>query len=186
MQVLTALAAATDSATGTNCQLQQTAGADAIFQRLCVVAATDTVERLRLQALQALAGAHLFLAVRGLFVCVCCTHHFAKLTVTEPPLTTQLSAAGPTENAWTGMHHASTAIKLQALSKKATLRVLVPASNTPQQQQPAASAAQPPAKKQKQQEQQSQSQGDTTGLLDAATGALVHGTEDDVPRVSKS
>jgi hypothetical protein len=33
-----------------------TAQVDAIFQRLCVIAATDTTAKLRLQALQSLAG----------------------------------------------------------------------------------------------------------------------------------
>lgn len=34
----------------------RTGEVDAIFQRLCVIAATDTIAQLRLQALQALAG----------------------------------------------------------------------------------------------------------------------------------
>lgn len=80
-----------------------------------------------------------------------------------------------------GLHHTSTAVKLQALSKKATQRLLLSSEAAAQlQQQSSRKSQQPPAKKQKQQPQPEQ--GDE-GLLDAATGAFVHGTEDDVPRV---
>lgn len=88
-------------------------------------------------------------------------------------LTTACSAAcGCT----TGFHHASTVIKLQALSKKATLR----GAAAQQHQQ----AAPPPAKKQRQLAQPDRPSTADAGLLDAATGAFVHGSEDDLPRVS--
>lgn len=82
-----------------------------------------------------------------------------------------------------GLHHASTTVKLQALSKKATQRLLLTSEAAAQlQQQSSHKRQQPPAKKQKQQQQKQQEQG-VEGLLDAATGAFVHGTEDDLPRV---
>jgi hypothetical protein len=80
-----------------------------------------------------------------------------------------------------GFHHASTAIKLQALSKKATLRSTLTNTSAAGAQQQQHKGQQPPSKKQKQQQQPPEKV--DTGLLDAATGAFVHGTEDDLPRV---
>lgn len=69
---------------------------------------------------------------------------------------------------------------MQALSKKATLRVALPSTAATQQQHHV-------GKKRKQlqpQHAQQQWEQPDAGLLDAATGALLHATEDDFPRVS--
>lgn len=86
-----------------------------------------------------------------------------------------------------GFHHASTSAKLQALSKRAVRRSSIPAPSTAAaapQQQAQHKGQQLPTKKRKQHQQQQQSPEQAEeGLLDAATGAFVHGTEDDLPRV---
>lgn len=141
--------------------------ADAVFQQLCVVVATDTLAQLRIQALQGFAGEPAAAHMHALMLA------FLRPNQTCRPFLLHA-----------GLHHASTAIKLQALSKKATLRLVVQVGAASQSAAAAGGGQQPPTKKQKQQPQQEQPLGAHAGLLDAATGALVHGTEDDIPRVS--
>jgi hypothetical protein len=191
-------AALTGSAAPALTAVQQ-ARVDAAFLSLCSAVSTDTGAAIRLEALLGLAGARhaqQVLACAYLALLSLLRMHLLRLAqrcaidpiqcgcfppmLAESVMQGQRMESGPVECVFVmqpnwcaalafaaGMHHASRAVKQQALSKRAMLRMPGAAAAGQHGGTDAAAAA-----------------GVADGnLLDSATGAFVHGVEDDVVQV---
>lgn len=167
---------------------------DSIFQRLCGVVATDACVAVRVEALNGLAGTNkvpiqanlppsrgcsMLLALHVQSAAVRTGAHLPTSIIALcllAPAANNVPCTSPSIHfhhsyyaACTGLHTAAQPVRFQALSKRATLRVLhANPATTHDASGPSSAAA---------------ASGNDLSLLDSATGAFVHGVEDESTKV---